>query len=447
MKPITAFLTLAAMAALAVAPAAAVACGKQSLPDEPYEEFLKEGYFRDRQGDYRGAIDIFKRAIAMRPTNRKVRYLIANTYWRDNQWTNARYAWETVLRMGPDDKIGKEARAWLKEFGKEAWVPAVQTVAGGVLGFADGPGGSAKFNNPNGMAISGTGNLYVTDTGNHRIRRVATNGHVTTLAGHGEPGWEDGPAHQARLFAPVGGALDPVGNYYFADGFRIRFVTPNGLVGTLAGDGAPGWVDGVFAGARFSRPLAVATDWRGYVMVADNGTAVRMVSPQGEVRTVVGGPEPGWADGVGGEAKFRYITSMKMLDKNTLLVVDTGNNRIREVHIPTGRVRTHVGCSVAGYIDGPLEIAHFKEMSGLVIDRYGNLLVADSGNRAIRRITVGQEVQTLAGGFVIGNAFDGMGIWARFMDPSDLAIAGQTLFILDRKQHAVRKMVLGRLYI
>ena len=93
MKPIVPLLVLGAVLASLTASVPVQACGVKSLPDEPYEEFIKEGYFRDRQGDYRGAIDIFKRAIAMRPTNRKVRYLIANTYWRDNQWTNARLAY------------------------------------------------------------------------------------------------------------------------------------------------------------------------------------------------------------------------------------------------------------------------------------------------------------------------------------------------------------------
>ncbi|MEB3198809.1 MAG: tetratricopeptide repeat protein [Candidatus Sericytochromatia bacterium] len=429
-----------------LAPPAALACSKSPISDEAFEELLRDGYARDRQGDYRGAVEVFQRAIALRPTNRKVRYLIANTFWRDNQWARARFAWETVLRMGADDRIGKEAAQWLKENDREGWAPAVRTLVGSRPGFADGLGRAARFDRPQGMAVSPDGQLYITDTGNHRIRRVSPDGKVVTVAGAGVPGWLDGPALRARMYAPTGGTLDPVGNYFFADGARIRFLSPGGQVGTLAGDGVPGFTDGGIGVGRFARPIALAADWRGFVFVADNGTAIRGISPEGEVRTVAGSLDPGWADGSGSSARFRYVTSMQMLDKETLLILDTGNNRLRELHIPTGMVKTHPGCQNAGFIDGPLEVAHWRELSGFAVDEYGNLLMADSGNRAIRRITIGQEVQTLSGGWAGGEPADGNGIWARFADPSDLALYGKTLYILDRRQGAVRTMNLDGLY-
>ncbi|MEB3330197.1 MAG: tetratricopeptide repeat protein [Candidatus Sericytochromatia bacterium] len=424
----------------------AAACSKTPISDEAFEAFVEDGYFRDRQGDYRGAIEHFQRAIAMRPTNRKVRYLLANTYWRDNQWTNARFAWETLLRMNPADKDGKEAVAWLRDYAREAWVPSVETLAGGGAGYVDGRGRAARFRNPNGMAVAASGNVYVTDTGNHRLRRVSPDGRVVTVAGSEQPGWADGPARSARLFAPVGGALDPAGNYFFADGARVRFLTPSGMVGTLAGDYQAGWGDGGPGVGRFVRPVAVAADWRGYVVVSDNGTAIRLVSPDGQVRTVAGGLEPGWADGVGQEARFRYVSAMRMLDKNNVLLVDSGNNRLRELNLVSGKVKTHPGCSKAGYLDGPLEVAHWRELSGVAVDSYGNMLVADGGNRAIRRISLGRDVQTIAGGNAKGPPRDGPGLMARFGEPSELAMHGNTLYILDRQHHAVRRIQLGRMF-
>lgn len=425
----------------------AKACSRENITDEGFEEFLRDGYLRDRQGDYRGAVDVFQRAVVLRPTNRKVRYLLANTLWRDNQWMNARFAWESLLRQNGEDRMGKEATNWLRDHAREGWIPDVSTLAGGTLGFADGNGKQARFSRPSGMAAAADGSVLVTDTGNHRIRRIKPDGSVVTVAGNGVPGFSDGPALQARLEAPTGGALDPIGNYYFVDGTRIRFLTPDSQVGTLAGDGVAGFIDGGPGVARFAKPVAVAADWRGYVLVADNGTSIRIISPQGEVRTVAGSMEPGFADGIGTAAKLRYVTRIRMLDKDHALLVDTGSNRLRELHVPTGTIKTHPGCNMGGYIDGPLEIAHWRELNGVVVDPLGNLLVADSGNRAIRRITLGQNVQTLAGGHQSSDVKDGAGIWARFGDPTELAMYGKTLFILDRSAHAVRMMDLGGLYL
>lgn len=446
MKPVTIILALVLGFSLGQT-TRADACSRETITDDAFEDFLRDGYLRDRQGDYRGAVDVFQRAIVLRPTNRKVRFLLANTLWRDNQWMNARFAWESLLRQGGEDRMGIEARNWLRDNAREGWIPQVKTLAGGSAGFADGEGRLARFSRPSGMAVAADGSLLITDTGNHRIRLVKPDGKVITAAGSGVPGYSDGPALQARLEAPTGGALDPAGNYYFIDGTRIRFLTPDGRVGTLAGDGVAGFIDGGPQVARFARPVAVAADWRGHVVVIDNGTAIRMVSPQGNVTTVAGGLEPGLSDGEGSAAKLRYVTRMRMLDKDHVLLVDTGNNRMRELNIPSGMVKTHPGCGVGGYIDGPLEAAHWKELNGVIVDPLGNLIVADSGNRAIRRITLGQNVQTLAGGHRGGEAKDGSGMWARFGDPVELGMYGKTLFILDRGAHGIRTMDLGGLYL
>ena len=166
----------------------------------------------------------------------------------------------------------------------------VETLAGnGKEAFADGPGLQAAFNTPSGLAIDGAGNLYVADTGNNRIRRISTQGVVSTIAGDGTAGYADGPAGQAKFDGPIGVAVDKAGNILVADSYndRVRLIAPNGQVTTLAGSKGPGYADGVAATALFDTPcgLAVATD--GSVIVADTGNRrLRRITPDGNVSTM-----------------------------------------------------------------------------------------------------------------------------------------------------------------
>ena len=152
----------------------------------------------------------------------------------------------------------------------------VSTLAGGRKGFADGRGSAARFGYPTGIAIDAAGNLYVADRGNHRIRKVTPEGEVSTLAG-GEQGFADGQGNAARFFWPDGIAIDAAGNLYVADmgNHRIRKVTPDGTVSTLAGSGPTGYDNGGFAdgegsAARFNSPTGIAIDTVGNLYVADS---------------------------------------------------------------------------------------------------------------------------------------------------------------------------------
>jgi len=136
----------------------------------------------------------------------------------------------------------------------------VSTLAGGREGYADGAGAAAAFNTPSALALDRDGNLYVADTGNNRIRRVTPDGQVTTVAGDGTAGFRDGPASQAQFDAPVGVAVDDEGNVYVADTYndRVRVLTKDGQVKTIAGAGRPGYADGDASTALFDTPCAVA---------------------------------------------------------------------------------------------------------------------------------------------------------------------------------------------
>lgn len=171
---------------------------------------------------------------------------------------------------------------------------AVTTIAGGAEGYADGAGAQARFNTPSGLAIDKQGNLYVADTGNHAIRKITPEGAVSTLAGGGAAGMADGIGKAARFNGPVGLAVDDDGTVYVADTYNdtIRKIAPDGSVTTLAGSGVPGDVDGPALKASFDTPCALLIDSDGALLVADTrNDAIRRIGRDGSVSTVARAPE------------------------------------------------------------------------------------------------------------------------------------------------------------
>src|ERR1035437_885215 len=171
----------------------------------------------------------------------------------------------------------------------------VSTLAGlaGVSGSGDGTGSAAQFNQPQGVAVDGAGNVYVADTGNHTIRQIAPGGAVSTLAGlAGVSGSANGTGSSARFYQPEGVAVDSGGNVYVADTWNhtIRTITPAGVVSTLAGlAGVSGSANGTGSGAQFYQPQGVAVDTAGIVYVADTcNETIRKITAGGAVSTLAG---------------------------------------------------------------------------------------------------------------------------------------------------------------
>ena len=162
----------------------------------------------------------------------------------------------------------------------------VVTLAGSsTSGYADGVGTYAQFNYPYGVAVDSSGNVYVADSENSRIRFITPSGTVTTLAGNGTSGFLDGVGTYAQFNRPRGVAVDSSGNVYVADtnNHRIRLITPNGTVTTLAGSGSNLYADGVGTNAKFSSPSDVAVDSSGNVYVADQyNFRIRFITPSGK---------------------------------------------------------------------------------------------------------------------------------------------------------------------
>ncbi len=291
----------------------------------------------------------------------------------------------------------------------------VMTFAGsGSAGSADGPAGVASFNGPKGVAVDWSGSVYVADSENLEIRKIAPDGAVTTVVKLGPPLYYGGP--------PTGVAVDSSGNLYAVDpdgdgydGGDLRKVTPGGVVGWFASSWptveAPTSVAVDSAGNLFVTDLynglvrvsatgaptvlardltsawGVAVDGAGVVYVADTAHhRIVKVTADGAVTSLAGSGGRGSQDGVGSAASFSGPTGVAVDNAGNVYVADTGNNLIRRI-APGGVVTTLAGTGVAGRTDGAPGIATFNAPSGVALDAAGNLYVADTGNNLIRKIT------------------------------------------------------------
>ena len=258
---------------------------------------------------------------------------------------------------------------------------SVSTVAGGREGFADGAGAAAAFHTPSAIAIDANGTLFVADTGNHAIRKVTSGGVVTTLAGNGEAGYQDGRGAAARFNGPVGVALDLAGNVFVADTYndRIRRIAPDGSVTTVAGDGIPGDLDGAALAARFDTPGALVVDNAGNVLVADtrNG-AIRKLARNGHVSTLARAPQGAK------EALLRRPVSLALTHDGFLYVGDMARGRILQL-APDGELRGLTGIGI-DFHPGDERAARFGRPSGIALGRDGSLYVADALRRAVRKV-------------------------------------------------------------
>jgi len=335
-----------------------------------------------------------------------------------------------------------------------SYVPTaiVSTFAGGgTTQSIDGRGLAAKFYSPDNIAIDAQGNLFVTDSNHNRIRKISPDREVSTLAGSGVAGWLDNSEGvKAQFNFPTGLAVDLSGNFYVADHFthRIRKISPTGEVSTLAGLGkigpdGGGFADGPQESAEFNRPDGIVLDAAGHLYVADSyNNRIRKVLPHGEVSTFAGSGTPGWLDSATGlDAYFNDPNGIAMDDAGNFYVADSGNNRIRKIS-PSGEVSTLAGSEVEGFLDGPGTAARFHFPHGLAIDNTrGYLYVADVRNHRIRLILPNGEVRTIAGG-AEGYA-DGVGSDARFRSLRGVAIDAEgNLYVADSNNNRIRKIVL-----
>jgi len=266
----------------------------------------------------------------------------------------------------------------------------VTTLAGsGIAGAADGVGNSATFNWPYAICIDLSGNLFVCDRGNSKIRKVNPSGVVTTIAGSGSPGSADGVGSAASFANPSGICINSVGDLFIADfsNHKIRKVTQSGVVTSFAGSGAPGATDAVSLTATFNGPTGICVDPSDNFYVTEHfNNKVRKVTSTAVVTTFAGSGSAGATDGVGITASFNGITGICIDNSLDLYLTEQYNQKIRRIQTASTLVSTFAGSGLTGAVDALNLNASFSTPNGISTDNLGNLFVCDLYNQKIRRI-------------------------------------------------------------
>ena len=336
----------------------------------------------------------------------------------------------------------------------------ITTIAGtGELGFRGdgGPAVEAELYNPRGVAVDGAGNLYIADTGNHRIRKVDSSGVITTIAGaryyHAPFGGfrgDGGPAVEAELYNPLGVAVDGAGNLYIADtgNHRIRKVDATGTITTIAGTGERdfGGDGGPAVRAALYFPSGVAVDGAGNLYIADTyNHRIRKVDATGTITTIAGTGERDFSgdEGPAVEAELYDPYGVAVDSAGNLYIADTGNHRIRKVDA-TGTITTIAGTGERGFSGdgGPATAAQLAPPLGVAVDSAGNLYIADTSNLRIRKVDATGTITTIAGtGERDFSGDEGPATTARLTFPRGVAVDGAGgLYIADTYNHRIRKV-------
>lgn len=322
-----------------------------------------------------------------------------------------------------------------------SWI--VTTVAGTTKGFQDGAITSAQFNQPTGLCLDKAGNIYVADMGNYRVRKIGTDGQVTTLAG-GTYGTHDGIGTAAQFDMPTSVAVDNSGKLYITDSYgnRVTKYDPSTQAVTTIAGGTSGNLDGPALSAQLFEPngLAVTGDGQ-YVFWCEIGNNNLKILSGGVVSTFAGNTcFSGHSDGPSRIATFQTPYALCLDANYNVYVADCLSSAIRRV-AAGGPVTTIAGDTLRqGSVDGIGRKAQFFCPQGICLSPNGNLYVADTYNNEIRQVTIDGVVTTIAGSTTAGSA-DGTGTSAGFNNPQGMAVDAQgTLYVADCRNHKIRKI-------
>jgi RHS repeat-associated protein len=327
----------------------------------------------------------------------------------------------------------------------------MSTVAGTGECCTEGNGGPATQANvrlPIGISFGPDGSYYFADWFTGIIRKVAPNGIISTVAGGGPPAYpsvgDGGPATQARLDYPYDTAIGPDGSLYIADRdhHRIRKVAPNGTISTIAGDGTSGSSgDGGLANAaRLASPKGLDIGPDGSLYIADS-SRIRKIAPDGTISTVVGTGVAGWSGdgGLATAATIYWPTDIDVMPDGTIYIADTGNHRIRKVS-PGGIISTIAGVGIGFGGDGkPATQARLRSPERVVATADGTVYIADTGNSRIRRIAPNGIITSITGSQAIGDG--GPALQAELNYPQGLALGPDgSLYVSDHLDERIRRI-------
>jgi sugar lactone lactonase YvrE len=273
-------------------------------------------------------------------------------------------------------------------------IPAVVSTYGGRYGFVDGLTTSAAFEYPFGVAVRSDGTVFVADSTNNQIRAISPAGYVTSYSSYTGKGYQDGPLSQAQFNDPYGLVFDQKGNLYVAEngGHRIRKITPDLIVSTVAGTGEPGSQNGDARVASFNRPSEMAVDAVGNIFVADTfNHQIRKISTDGQVSTFAGTGLIGLKNDTRLKAEFNEPRGLAFDSVGNLYVADAQNHVIRKISL-NGQVSTFAGTGLTPpeLVDGPATQASVYLPWGIVVDSQDNLYFTDVPVAGIRKISASQ---------------------------------------------------------
>lgn len=316
----------------------------------------------------------------------------------------------------------------------------------GETGYTNGTLLSAKFKGLEQMAYDIQGNLYVCDAPNHCIRKIDTKGNVTTFAGTGEAGLVNGDISVAQFNNPLGIAIDKSGNVYVSDNvnFVVRKIDTKGYVSTYAGNGQQGYTDGIGSASQFSYVNYMCIDDENNLYVADpDNNVIRKIDKNQNVSTFVGSGKVGFKDGIGASSELSFPIAIAYDKINRVFYVsDQGNSAIRKVQ-RNGTLTTYAGIGTIGHTDGKASEAKFYFPKGITVDNAGNVYVAGRYDYTVRKIDMYGTVSTVAGFPHTSGNNDGVGNNAKFGKPIEVITTPEgNLLVSDWANAAIRKIEL-----
>jgi sugar lactone lactonase YvrE len=329
----------------------------------------------------------------------------------------------------------------------------ITTVAGSGAAGSSGDGGQAKLallNGPLGIAVDSAGNLYIADEANGRIRKVDVTGVITTIAGNGTAGFsgDGGKATQAALNFPRAVAVDGAGNVYIADtrNIRVRRVGTDGVITTFASNGQRGFAGdgGPATQAMMKAPHGLAVDPSGQLLIADYGNnEIRRVDAKGIITRIVGSAREAGSDGGPAiAAGLAHPRSVAIDAKGNYYISDFNNNCVWKVN-PQGIITTLAGTRVPGFSGdgGPASAAQLSGPHGITADKAGVVYIVDSKNNRVRRVGLDGNIVTIAGNGQSGASGDGGPATAAAVGPSAVALdAAGNLYISQQGAHVIRRL-------